>query len=348
MIINCNYAISPQNTADFDSTKIIKAINYTNNMLIAVEPDWKDYIPRNQLRRMGKGVRIGVGAGLKLIEKNSEFKSADAIIVGTKNGGLQDCIKFLDQMIKYGDGALTPTNFVQSTTNAISGNLALATNNQSYNMTHVNGSFSFIDSLRDAEMLLQDDKKAKILIGCLEEVSDYNYRINNLTGHYKSESINSLNLLDSKTQGSICGESAVFYGISTSGLGNKIIGYDTLTSNNQQEIQNFVLQFLKQNSINKNQINTLILGYNGDYIKDEIYKSIFENNFLQSNILSFKDLFGEHPSVLSMGVWYADYLLKGFKPLNNQIRSINKKIKNVLIFNQYDTDENSIILLSKQ
>lgn len=347
MKIKTSYLISPQPTSDIE-VKEIKAINYSANLLKVIEPNWKDYIPRNQLRRMGKAVRIGTGAGLKLIEKENSFKKADAIIVTSANGGLEDCIKFLKQMVTYGDGALTPTNFVQSTPNAISGNIAITTANHCYNMTHVNSSFAFIDGLRDASLLLSENSKAKILLGSIDEISDFNYRINELRGHYKKEKIDSLNLLDSKTKGSICGESAAFFGITNSTdkeLVN-IIGFETLLSKELTEIKEFISQFLSDNDLRVQDVDGLMLGYNGDVSKNYVYdelRSLFTKDI---NTFSFKDLFGEYPSVVSAGFWYASQLLKNRKPINKPIQVQNNKMKNILIFNQYNGEENSLILLS--
>jgi len=349
MRINCTYAISAQETfdIDFNDNCIVNPIDYTSNILKVLEPNWKNYIPRNQLRRMGKAVRIGVGAGLKLIEENKDFNKSDAIIITSKNGGLQDCIKFLEQIIKYGNGALTPTNFVQSTPNAISGNIALASGNQAYNMTHVNSSFAFIDGLRDADLLLSEFSNYNVLIGSVEEISDYNYVINQLEGRYKKENINSLDLLKSKTKGSICGESSVFFGLSNNLNGNKIIGYDTLLSDNHEEIIEFIIDFISYHNLTEVEIDTLLLGLNGDIEADVIYKELIQSNFKGSSIYSFKDLFGEHPSVISMGVWYANSLLNNLKPMNKNLTSNASSMERMLIFNQFDLCENSVILLSK-
>ena len=349
MKIKAAYLISPQPTADANLEEI-EVVNYNENLLKVIEPSWKDYIPRNQLRRMGKAVRIGTGAGLKLMEKEESFKNADAIIVTSANGGLEDCVKFLKQMMTYGDGALTPTNFVQSTPNAIAGNIAMATNNHSYNMTHVNSSFSFIDGLRDASLLLTENSEAKILLGSVDEISDFNFRINELRGHYKKEKIASLELLESKTKGSICGESSAFYGVVKSSDCKlvSVIGFGALLTDNLESIKDFVEQFLIDNNLSSGEINGVMFGGNGDCFSDDIYKQLQELYFKESKIFSFKDLFGEHPSVISAGFWYAHQLLKGMRPMNKVVNSNKGELKNILIFNQYNKEENSIILLSKE
>ena len=83
--------------------------------MLAAEPGYEG-IPPGILRRMGKAVRIGVGAALPLIKDRTDI---NGFIIGTANGGMEDCIKFLNQIIQYEEGQLTPGNFVQSTPNAI-------------------------------------------------------------------------------------------------------------------------------------------------------------------------------------------------------------------------------------
>ena len=77
---------------------------------------------------MGKAVRMGLGASIPLLQNNNEPLSG--IIIGTAMGGMEDCINFLNQVIDYNEGMLTPTNFVQSTPNAIASQLGLLSNNK--------------------------------------------------------------------------------------------------------------------------------------------------------------------------------------------------------------------------
>ena len=80
--------------------------------LFAIEPGYEQ-IPRVVLRRMGKAVRLMVGAGLPLIKQTT----CGGVIVGTANGGMEDCIRFMNQIVQYEEGMLAPGNFVQSTPN---------------------------------------------------------------------------------------------------------------------------------------------------------------------------------------------------------------------------------------
>jgi hypothetical protein len=145
LYIHQHTCISPQQT--FSHIDIDTLNECVENKLKAKEPAY-DGIPPGILRRMGKAVRMGVGAAIPIIKNNP---SINGIIIGTANGGMEDCIKFLNQIIDYEEGMLTPGNFVQSTPNAIAAQLGLMSKNKSYNITHVHRGLAFEDALIDQD-----------------------------------------------------------------------------------------------------------------------------------------------------------------------------------------------------
>src|SRR5215831_10403745 len=116
-------AISPQTS--FGEPDLSHLHEYGENKLRVIEPVYEG-IPGSLLRRMGKAVKIGVGAALHLLKKNPPVHG---IVLGTADGGLEDCIKFLNQIVEYDEGMLAPANFVQSTANAIASQVGLLTSN---------------------------------------------------------------------------------------------------------------------------------------------------------------------------------------------------------------------------
>src|SRR5688572_16015826 len=135
------------------------------NKISVIEPSY-DEIPEKILRRMGKAVRLGVGAAMPLIQGSG---NPDGIIIGTANGGMEDCIKFLNQIIEYKEGMLTPTNFVQSTANAVAGQVGMLLKNNGYNITHVHRGHSFENAIFDAAMLLGQQPDSRFLLGAVDE-----------------------------------------------------------------------------------------------------------------------------------------------------------------------------------
>ena len=95
MYVKDLYAISPQKTHDLSFENGDWQV-FNEFIYKAIEPSYQDIIPSTQLRRMGKAVRMGIGVSLPLLERNPK---PDGIIFGTANGGLEDCIKFLNQIV---------------------------------------------------------------------------------------------------------------------------------------------------------------------------------------------------------------------------------------------------------
>ncbi|HTL07633.1 MAG TPA: beta-ketoacyl synthase chain length factor, partial [Chitinophagaceae bacterium] len=168
--IHLAHCISAQHS--FGSVDIEQLQPVVNNKLQVIEPSYQG-IPTGVLRRMGRAIRMGVGGALPIIK--SSHQPLQGIIIGTADGGMEDCIKFLNQIIDYDEGMLTPTNFVQSTTNAIAAQIGLLSANTSYNTTHVHRGLAFENALIDAAMLLQEHAGAQYLVGGVDEISAYNY-----------------------------------------------------------------------------------------------------------------------------------------------------------------------------
>src|SRR5258708_21725703 len=106
--------ISPQETfPSFDLTRVHQPVG---NKLEAREPSYEG-IPRNLLRRMGKAVRMGIGASAPILR--SAPRTISGIIIGTGNGGTEDIFSFLQRMEEYGEGVLTPEKFSQRTSHSM-------------------------------------------------------------------------------------------------------------------------------------------------------------------------------------------------------------------------------------
>src|SRR5664279_6312528 len=194
--------ISPQ--LSFPETDIGQIRESKNNLLNVVEPDYPG-IPAGIKRRMGKSVRMAVGAAFPLLEKNPP---PDGMSIATANGGMEDCIKFLNQILEYNEGLLTPASFVQSTSNAAAAQIALVTKNHNYNITHVHRGLAFENALLDVLMLLKENATAGYLLGCTDEISSYNYNIDRIDGWFRHEPVLNTELFKMPAKGTIAGEGA--------------------------------------------------------------------------------------------------------------------------------------------
>ena len=345
MYIREALCISPQNTYARDGiTSPVK--QYDGLRYSALEPDYTGLIPLAQLRRMGKAVRMGIGAALPLVSKNPDIQG---IIIGTAYGGLEDCVRFLNQIVDYEEGSLTPTNFVQSTPNAVAGSLALMGKNHGYNATHVNNGHSFENALLDAQLLLAENENYTCLLGAVEELSDYNYNIDKLAGLFKEEAVSSDQLFNSGTEGTVCGESSVMFVVSNQpeNARAKVVDLAMISFPTEDELNARIDQLLVQHQLSVSDIDTLILGYNGDSRNDHWYTDLSERQFPESTVLGYKNLVGEFPTSGSFAVWMANSLVGGNEiPQESVIRkgSIGNP-KRILIYNHYKGIQHSLILV---
>jgi len=339
------YSISPQPTFDNSFFKA-RAEIFFGNKYYAIEPDYTDLIPKGLLRRMGKSVRMGVGAGIPLVEKEMKI---DGIIIGTATGGLDDCIQFLNQIVEYNEGILTPTNFVQSTANSIAGNLALMSKNTGYNNTHTGMGTAFESTLLDAILLLEEGKASKLLIGNVAENSKHNYNIDSFAGNFKDHEISSAELINSNTKGSVCGEGATMFVVS-----NKkehaiceLLDVHQFTYPKDRNIEERAIQFLEKNNMNLSDIDSLVLGFSGDNRSDFWYTDLM-NSFLDTTIYSYKNLVGEYPTASGFATWLSAHILAGKKiPKEAIYKNSNRTPKNILIYNNYLGAQHGFILLKK-
>lgn len=340
-------AISPQKTyhnglweGDF--------IDHNAKAFLAIEPDYKELIARGALRRMGKAVRMGIGAGLPLVKSHADI---DGIILGTSNGGLEDCVNFLKQIVDYNEGVLTPTNFVQSTPNAVAGQLALMSKNNGYNCTYTHGSFAFENALTDALLQFNEGACEKLLIGGFDEISDYNYNIDLLANKYKNQETKASQLIHAKTDGSVCGEGATMFVVErkSTKYWAQIIDVQQTTTESSTELTQALSNFLEVNEITPSEIDTVLLGLNGDARHDGFYTTI-QNELSPADFYSFKNLSGDYRTATSFATYLAAHLTQGKGndlPVIQYAGQFSRNPKTVLIYNHWDNKHHSFILLKK-
>nr|WP_294859294.1 beta-ketoacyl synthase chain length factor [uncultured Fluviicola sp.] len=139
-----------------------------------ISPDYKNYIPIAALRRLSTILRMGITAS-KACQENvsNEF---DSISVGTALGCLTDTEKFLVTINSVSGDILSPTAFIQSTHNTISGQISLDLKNHAYNMTHTQNALSFEVALKDGLLCIDEGKKS-VLVGAADEAIPFLERL---------------------------------------------------------------------------------------------------------------------------------------------------------------------------
>jgi hypothetical protein len=337
--------ISPQQT--LNNVNLNKLFEPIDKKLYAIEPGYEN-IPPGILRRMGKAVRMGVGAALPLLHHNV---MPDGIIIGTTNGGKEDSIKFLNQIVDYNEGMLTPLNFVQSTPNAVAAQIGLLTKNHGYNITHVQSGLAFEFAMTDAEMMINEKPLNNYLLGAVDDISANNYNTEVKAGLYKKEDISGKILYETNSPGSIAGEAAAMFlvnGKETGSIAN-VLAVDTLHHEDESIVKEKLLDFIKKYLPAGEKVDLLLTGENGDSRFIKYYKSCESMIQDEVTIARFKHICGEYPTATAMGLWLCCTILQNQQVPRHMIKKTAAGItrfKNILMYNNYKGIQHSFILVS--
>ena len=316
-----------------------------NNLLHAIEPKYEG-VPIGQLRRMGRALRMGVGAAMKLLLNNK----VNGILIGTANGGIEDSIVFLNQIHDYEEGRLTPTAFVQSTYNAIAGMLGMITANKGYNTTHVHRGQAFENVALDAAMLLRENREHSYLIGGVDEISVKNHRLVSLAGWYKTKPASNFDFYQPDTIGTLAGEGAAMFIVNnkSSNAIARLVNIKMINSFDENYVAEQLKLFLQENLSEDEQIDLLLQGENGDNRLLKYYTTA-ENCITDKTIVArFKHAFGEFQTVSSIALWLATQVLQTQKLSTHFIkRNSVTAFNRILIYNNYQGAQHGFMLVEK-
>ncbi len=344
LYIHQTYCISPQQNLMQDNIDLIT--EPVDKKLLAIEPVY-DKIPPGILRRMGKAIRMGVGTALPLI---SEAENINGIIIGSANAGMDECVKFLNQIVVYEEGQLTPGNFVQSTGNVIAGQLGLISKNKGYNITHVHLGLAFENAVIDAIMQVDANPSYSYLLGGVDEISPFHYNIETLTGAYKTEELSNRKLYEVDSPGCIAGEGAAMFVVNgeKDSARAKIKAATTLHSDDVALV-NLQLKLFLEKSIEPGQeIDLFISGENGDNRTLPFYTAAESLLINDASVIRFKHLCGEYATASAIGLWYACEILKTQLIPTQMVKknSSEKEFRNILMYNNFKGYQHSFMLIS--
>ena len=317
--------ISPQATFDLaQNTAVVKS---STAFMACQEPSYKQYIPRKQLRRMSRAVRMGLTVAHKALEE-AQPSAIDAIITGTAWGCVKDTEKFLETIIENNEQYLTPTAFVQSTHNTVAGQIALMHHCNCYNMTYVQGAVSFESALLDAQLLFMDNQAQNIIVAGVDEQTEQLQLL--------------LKRLSCARIKRPMGEGAACFVLSTQAKPNsyaKLLATRMIyRPQNQQVLEQQVLATLKSVALSPASVDLVLSGSPHSRFEKKLFPT--------ASIIDYKQLCGAYPTSTAFATAMAAKAIIG-DPYTCHILSIPTKIyNNVLIYNQDQDTYHSLILLS--
>lgn len=343
--------ISPQKT--FDNTDFLGEITtYTENVLTFVTPDYKEWINPVALRRMSRLLKAGLAAA-RIAAKDANLINPDGIIAASGYGCIGDTSKFLHELLENDEKLLTPTFFMQSTYNTISGAIALAMNCNEYNTTYAHRGFAFENGLQDAMMQLTDFPKKRILFGAFDETNTEQYKIKQKDGFLREKNISNLSLFETEGAGTLQGEGATFFVVGTEKAEKTYCQIADLAMlynpKKPSDFEEKIKVFLAKNELSIADIDILVNGIGGDTPKDALTKETVKHLFPEIQQVVYKHLFGEHASSSAFGIWLGAKIL--FHQRVPDVVKLNDKpvkgLNTILCINHFWGKRYSMILLRK-
>ncbi|MEZ5047220.1 MAG: beta-ketoacyl synthase chain length factor [Chitinophagaceae bacterium] len=325
-------------------------INYTDNRLVCLHPDYKAYINPVQIRRMSYVLKMGFCTALACLQKTTEIP-VDAIICATGKGSMFDTEAFLHAIRDYQETALNATHFIHSTYNQVSGLVAMNKKINSYNITYVHRGFSFENAMIDAMLQAEVNEDSTTLLGTFDEMTAEHFEVKSQWDYWKKEKINSLALHQHCSKGTIAGEGAAFFLLSNKPIAQTpfIMDCKTLYETPATNIVSEIDSFLKENNMQASKIDLLMLGENGNIALEESFSNVV-NHFRQAIKTNFKHLCGEYDTAVSFALTLVkDCLCNNSVPSflcrTSEDASKRKDLRYALIYNNYFHQNQSLILM---
>ncbi len=347
--INGAGIISPQKTFD-PNVFLTDVAQYDKNVLTCMTPDFKAYINPIQMRRLSRMLRIGLSAATICLRDSKVFMP-DGIVTATGYGFLDETAKFLREVLEQNEKQLTPTYFMQSTSNALAGLVALTIKCMGYNNTYASKGYAFENALTDVMMQLNENSSANFLIGSYDEAAEVQYKASMRVGHFKKEYINNLSLFETGTKGSIQGEGSAFFMLSRKPSASTWCGLQDMQvvyKPEGNELNEALKTFLSQNQINPIDVDLIVSGASGDIGHDSILDSVIHSTLNITFQTRFKHLSGEYCTATAFALWLGASILKTQNvPEIVKVKKEPqpKKLKTILILNHYMGKNFTFILL---
>jgi 3-oxoacyl-[acyl-carrier-protein] synthase II len=304
------------------------------------EPDYTGLIAPMQLRRMSKAVRIGIASAMASLN-DAGIEKPDLISIGTGYGCLADTEFFLKKLVQQEEQMLTPTAFIQSTHNTVSGQIALLLGCYGQNFTFTQQAHSFEHALQDAMMSLEENVGQKILVGGIDEMTEHSKKIIARFGKLKNKATTFFN----DQEGSILGEGANMFVLSSEKKEESYAELLDVTTCMQDRVEACLEELLQRNNLLPTNIEVQLIGMNGDVNLDEIIQQ--HTRVLSKAVsYSFKNYCGEYPTASAFALMMACQIMKNKLSLTNGL--LHTTTPNyVLISNHYKNHYYSFILLKK-
>ena len=144
-----------------------QVITLATVQLSGPDPDFKQYIPPLQARRMSTALKRVLVCARQALEQ-AGVTMPDAIVCGTRLGLMDHTNRILDSLKENGEEGISPTDFMQCTHNTMASTIAIQLGCHGYNCTYSQSERSLENALLDAKLLLEEGSCQTVLV-CTED-----------------------------------------------------------------------------------------------------------------------------------------------------------------------------------
>lgn len=314
-------------------------LTYTEPLVHALNPAFRDYISGSEVRRMGNILKRALVTSLKVLA-DTGIEHPDAIITGTCYGCMDCTEKFLAAMVENGEQMLSPTHFMQSTHNTVGSTLGIYTKTHGYNTTYSHGGTSFDWAVLDASMQMRQGKITTALVGGHDEMLDSFYPMHEKIGYVGQPGMVP------------CGEVAMSMMLSTEHSDAdlcQLVGIRILHRPSLQQLASQLDQLLAEAGMTRDDLSAVMTGVNGNAANDRLYASLVDALLPGKPRLRYKHLFGENYTVSALGLYAAAHCLKRGTVLpalyDLQTPSSCGSLRSLLLINQANGEDYSLVLI---
>lgn len=292
----------------------------------AHQPSYKDLIAPAMVRRMAKGVKMGIYTAHFALEE-ANIQLPEAIITGTGLGCLVDSEKFLELLLDNEERYLTPTSFIQSTHNTVGGQVALHLGCKGYNFTYVHQNSSFESALLDGFLQVKAAEVANALIGGIDEVGK-----TTIINQQLAQLVNTAATVFET--GINTAEGATFFVLDQEQTEKSYAELVDIHIGNTSEAMP-ITSFLQQHNLTVEALDVVYVGSCNLPVDQEYFDAIY-HSCNHAEIVTYKEYVGHHHTASSFGLLLAAERMKR-----------DEQVQYILLYNQFQGKDCSFILLKR-
>ena len=259
-------------------------------------PDFKQFIPPMEARRMGSILRRAVVTSQAAVD-DSGVGGVDAIVTGTGLGCVESTELFLDHLCRDGEQMLKPTHFMQSTHNTIGSIVGIRMKCHGYNVTYAHKETSFDSALYDAWLQLRSGNAHKVLVGGHDELTPSYFNLLSKIGFLGQP-------------GQSAGETAVSFVLADNPQCGRpplcrLEGVALSYRPDVETLEHQLHTLLHSAGITLDELDGVMVGTNGSPAHDSRCLQYYPRLFGEIPRLEYKHLFGDSYTASGLGLYAA-------------------------------------------